>query len=253
MAIEQKYLELIHADIDGEISDVEKDELQAFIASSVEGRTLHEDLTALHTILGSVDKEEPPRHLRYVIMNAVKPMRAKPDFLDSLKLLFSAPALRYAMVFAAGVALTLSLVSSGQISERAFDDVTGLVGSVADPISATVESSVTLDETAIAGNVSLRRINAMLIVDFDLVAKGPIQIEADYPDESVWFNGFAQLESTGTTISTDVGRVTLRMEGKRRYAVYLHNRGERATTINLRFLADGMVIHQTSLEFEPAK
>ena len=256
MAIDEKYTDLIHAEIDGEISDAEKAELQTFLAGNAEARTLHEDLSALCSILESVESEEPPRHMRYVIMNAVKPLGTQPvktpsGFLGSLKGLFAAPALRYATVFAAGVALTLSLVNSGQISNRVFDDVTGLVGTVANPIDAKLENSVSVTETEVSGTVSLRSMGSMLILDFDLVAKDPIEIAADYTDKTIWFNGFAQLESSGTTISADTGRVTLQMEGKRRYAVYLHNAGGRETTVNLRFMAGGDVVHETSLNYEP--
>jgi hypothetical protein len=93
----------------------------------------------------------------------------------------------------------------------------------------------------------------MLILDFDLVAKSHIDIEANYTDRSIWFNGFAQLESEGTTISAETGRIRLGMNGKRRYAVYLHNQGGRETTVNLRFLADGEVVHEASLDYTPAR
>ena len=107
------------------------------------------------------------------------------------------------------------------------------------PVDATLASSVSVDELDVAGVVSLRSAGSLLILDFDLVAKDHIEVEADYSDPSLWFNGFAQLESEGTTISAETGRVRLGMNGKRRYAVYLHNRGGRETTVNLRFLADG--------------
>ena len=40
MTIEQKYIDLINADIDGEISDASKSELQAFLDENDEGRAL---------------------------------------------------------------------------------------------------------------------------------------------------------------------------------------------------------------------
>jgi len=256
MAIDEKYTDLINADIDGEIDDADKMQLHEFLTESVEGRTLYEELSALCSNLESVDDEEPPRHMRYVIMNAVKPMATQapstpPGLLGILKSLFAAPALRYATVFAAGAVLTLSLVNSGQISNRVFDDVTGLVGTVANPVDAKLENSVAVTESQISGTVSLRSTGSMLILDFDLAAKEPIEIAADYTDKTIWFNGFAQLESSGTTISADTGRVTLQMNGKRRYAVYLHNSGGRETTVNLRFMASGEVVHETSLNYEP--
>lgn len=253
MAIEQKYTDLINADIDGDISASEKAELQAFLDESAEGQALHDDLSSVCAALAAVQSEEPPPHVRHVIMNSVKPTHTPEKSPGFLQILFATPAVKYAVTFAAGVFLTLSIMDANQISDHAFDDVTGLVGTVSDPIDAAVASSVSVTKPDLAGTVSLRSAASMLILDFDLVAKSHIDVEAIYTDRSIWFNGFAQLESEGTTISAETGRVRLGMNGKRRYAVYLHNQGGRETTVNLRFLADGKVIHEASLDYTPAR
>lgn len=253
MAIDQKYTDLINADIDGEISDSDSAELQAYLAQSAEGRAIYEEVSLLCSTLDAVDIEDPPSHMKHVIMNSVKPARSEVKSPGFLSTLFATPALGYAATFAAGVLLTLSLMNAGQISTRAFDDVTGLVGSVADPIDAKTLDAVSVDETSVAGTVSLRSSGKILILDFDLVAAQPIEIEADYTDKTIWFNGFAQLESSGTTISTETGRVRLAMDGKRRYAVYLHNDSGRDTTVRLRFKADGEVVHEASFDYASAE
>lgn len=252
MAIEQKFSDLINADIDGETSDVEKIELQAFLDENTEGRALHDELASLCTTLDRVEHEEPPPYLRHIIMNSVPPARAPDESPGFLQILLATPALKYAATFAAGVFLTLSIVNSSQLSNQAFDDVTGLVGTVADPVHSDLASTIAVDEVDIAGTVSLRSVGSMLILDFDLVSKDHIDIEAAYTDRTIWFNGFGQLESEGTTVSAETGRVRLGMEGKRRYAVYLHNQSGRETTVSLRFIANGKVVHQTKLNYSPA-
>lgn len=253
MAIEQKYQDLINADIDGEISAEEKTELQAFLADSAEGRALHDELASLCASLDSVEEETPPVHLRHVIMNSIPQPPAPKSSPGFLHALFAAPAFRYSLSFAGGVFLALSIVNSSQVSNQAFDNVTGLVGTVADPVDAKLASSVAVDEPDVAGVVSLRSTGSLLILDFDLAAKKHIEVEADYSDPGIWFNGFAQLPSEGTTVSAETGRVRLGMAGKRRYAVYLHNQGGRDATVKLRFLAYGQVVHETSLDYTPGQ
>ena len=254
MAIDQKHIDLINADIDGEIGGAEKAELESYLEQNAEGRALQAELLAFCASLENLEAEDPPPHMRHVIMNSVAPERTtKPGVPGFLRTLIATPAVTYAVTFAAGVFLTLSLVNSSQISSRAFDDMTGLVGTVAEPIDAETAAVVAVDKSNIAGTVSLRSTGSILILDFDLVAVDPIQIEADYSDRTIWFNGFAQLESSGTTVSAESGHVTLGMEGKRRYAVYLQNEGDRKTTVNLRFKADGEVVHEASLEYVPAR
>jgi len=251
MAIEQKYIDLMNADIDGEIDQADKGHLDEFLAANDEACALRAELETLCGTIDSVEAVSPPPHIRHVIMNAVKPTPTKTESPGILDILFASPVLKYSATFAAGVLLTMSILSSDEISHRAFDDVTGLVGTISDPISGDIVNSISVDNAGVAGQVSLRRAGSMLILDFDLVTNGPVEIEADYRDRSIWFNGFAQLESSGTTISAKSGSVTLGMEGKRRYAVYLQNSGERDVTVNLRFLTGGEVLHEASLKFEP--
>ena len=97
--------------------------------------------------------------------------------------------------------------------------------------------------------MTLRSAGPLLIVDFDLSAKQPVEIVAGYSDKTIWFNGFAQLESTGTSIAAETGAVTVRMDGKRRYAVYLNNPGMRPATIDLRFMANDEMIREAQLSF----
>ena len=252
MAIEQKYTDLINADIDGEISDAEKVELQAFLDENPEGRSFYEECASLCMTLDATEQEEPPPYMRHIIMNSVPPARSAEESPGFLQVLLATPALKYAATFAAGVFLTLSIVNSSQISNKAFDDVTGLVGTVAEPVDATLASSVSISDSAVAGTVSLRTAGSLLILDFDLASMGPIEVQANYTDNTIWFNGFAQLESDDTTVSAETGQIRLGMEGKRRYAVYLQNQGNRETTIDLQFLADGEVVHQANLEYMPA-
>jgi hypothetical protein len=209
------------------------------------------ELATLCGSIESIEPESPPPHLRHVIMSSVKPTPQKAESPGILQILFESPVLKYSSTFAAGVLLSLSILTSDQISNEAFDNVTGLVGTISDPISANLINSIAVDNTEVAGQVSLRSSGTMLILDFDLVANSPVKIEADYADRTIWFNGFAQLESSGTSMSAKSGSVTLQMEGKRRYAVYLQNSGKRSVTFKLRFFAGGEVVHEASLKYDP--
>lgn len=255
MAIDEKYIDMINADIDGELSDANKVELDAFLADNAEARELHAELSAVCDSLDNVEAETPPPHLRHVIMSTTKP---KPESQDKssanfFETLFATPALKYAATFAAGVVLTLTIIDSSELSNTAFDDMTGMVGTVAEPLHGDLAGAISVNKAEVAGRVSLSATDSLLILDFDLMANEPIQIEAEYTDQTIWFNGFAQLESSGTAVSAETGRVTLGMNGKRRYAVYLHNSRGRGTTVNLRFKSGDQVVHEASIDYEPGQ
>ena len=251
MTIDERYLELINADIDGEIQPAEKAELEAFLAENAAGRALHEELQSLCSTLDAEKLLEPPTHLKHVVMNSLPKSASNAEAPGSWRSLFSIPALRYATVFATGVVMTILIVESGQIQQSAFNDVTGLVGTMSESgETAPGVASLTINKAEIAGTVTLRRADPILIIDFDVSTNGPIDIVASYEDKTVWFNGFAQLESTGTSISAESNQIRIQVDGKRRYAVFLHNSRSRNLSINLQFFANGERVHQAVLEYE---
>ena len=254
MAIDEKYTALINADIDGDIQPDEKAELDEFLAESEAGQALQEELRTLCSALDGEGLLDPPPHLRHVVMNSLPerssrsgPAAESPGFWYSL---FTVPALRYTATFAAGVILAVAIVDSGQVQQGAFNEVTGLVGTMSDAGDIAPVDSTVIHRAAVAGTITLRRADPILIIDFDLSTNGPIDIVATYDDKSVWFNGFAQLESTGTSISADGGQIRIQVDGKRRYVVYLHNSGSRKLIINLQFFSNGEAVHEAVLEYE---
>lgn len=250
MAIDPKIVELMNADIDGEISPADKDTLEAMMAESPEAQAMHAELSGLSSSLDELPDLDAPPYLIHTIMAKIPKSESQDRPGNFLRGLFAAPALRYAAMFAAGSVLTLSLVSSDQVSERAFTDVTGLVGTISSevPVGPGIQT-LQIDRTDVAGHITLRSNGPLLIVDFDLVSNGPIDIVASYADQSVWFNGFAQLESPGASISAESGRISMKINGKRRYALYLHNAGDRNVSINLRFISDGEVVYDTDIQY----
>lgn len=250
MAIDPNIVELINADIDGEISPADKDTLEAMMAESPEAQAMHAELSGLSSSLDDLPDLDAPPYLIHTIMAKIPKPESQDRRGDFLRGLFAAPALRYAAMFVAGSVLTLSLVSSDQVSERAFNDVTGLVGTISSevPVGPGIQT-LQIDRTDVAGHITVRSSGPLLIVDFDLVSNGPIDIVASYSDQSVWFNGFAQLESPGASISAESGRISMKINGKRRYALYLHNAGDRNVSIHLRFMSDGEVVYDTDIQY----
>lgn len=251
MAIDPKIVELINADVDGEISPEQQQELEAALAASPAAQAMHTELSAIGATLDELPDLDPPPHLKHAIMASVPSAQPEPQTRDNWLLsLFATPALRYAAMFVAGSLLTLSLVNSDQLSNNAFTDVTDLVGTISSGVPGGPGAHITrIDRPEVAGRVSLRNSGPLLIVDFDLVSAGPVDIVASYADQTIWFNGFAQLESPGASISAESGRVTMQIDGKRRYALFLHNAGDREIAINLQFRSGEDIVYDTKVTY----
>lgn len=257
MEMDPRYIELLNAEIDGEISADDRALLEAFLEDNADARRYRDEILETAQLLDSADMLEPAPGLVQAVMADIRiaaveekvPGRSIGEILGDL---FGIAPVRYALSFAAGVVLTFSIVSSDQATRSAFDDVTSLVGTMSDPAADGVLArqdvmQLTLNE--LAGSVSLNSSGSLMILDFDLASLQPVEIVAKFDNRDIWFNGFAQLESSGTSVAAGTGEVTVRMDGQRRYAVYLYNSSGMAANVDLSFYSAGALLHQGELSF----
>jgi len=254
MAIDEKYIELINAEIDGELDESGQSELRDYLAKNPEARTAHDDMAAFCRELDSVPSLEPPSDLRSDILAAIRPtarvIRPDPGFWRQV---VSMPMFRHAAAFAAGAFMTFALISSNRISDRAFDDVTGLVGTISDTDnSASALRSISLGRQDIAGTVSVHSAGSLTVVDFNLSTRNPLEIIAGFSTRDLWFRGFAQLENDDASVVADKGEVRMRMNGRNRYAIYLQQASRTPASIHLKFYSGGDLVHEADLDLAPA-
>lgn len=249
MAIEAKYVDLINSDLDGETSDAERAELAAYLEANPEALAMQAELAELCGTLDAVAPVEPPTHLKYAIMESLKkPPTRRPARVSGWRTIYAAPMLRHAAAFTAGSILTFALFSSNQLSDQAFDDVTGLVGTISETVpTGSGQGSINLTSNEIAGTVSVHNAGALKVIEFNLSAEGPVEIVASFSNLDLWFKGFAQLENDNASIVADEGVVRMRMQGRNRYAMYLQHASSMDAPVSFKFFAAGDLIHEAEL------
>ncbi len=179
---ENKYLELIHRDLDGELSAEESAALRNYLDGNAEARRLHEELKDLNSTLGRAEEFAPPSSLRTDIMNALPEGRYAPavaekkGFLTLLRrMLEPGRGNQMPLVFAFGLIVgavaTLTLyfgVFGGPtLSER---DVVGTVYEKDSLDGYQTLSTEHITWGAVNGIVQTRRRGANLIAEFSLQA-----------------------------------------------------------------------------------
>ena len=99
---EDRSIELIHGELDGELSAPEQEELAARMQSDPGLKSLMDDMRKLSGVLDRVPQADPPPGLRSRIMAAVRP-RKRRGILEALLPDWPAPVtLRYAGAAAFG-------------------------------------------------------------------------------------------------------------------------------------------------------
>ena len=236
--INEKYLELIQAEVDGELPDQDRAELSRFMLANPDAHAVRDELKCLCSTLEQVRPAEPPPELRASILAAVRVPAPAVGSRSPRSFLAQSGALRYAAAFAGG--LIVSAIAFQVASDRGSAlDVSDVAGTMVsqDPVSRSrpVDSvHVSLDQ--VSGTVSLFRSSSMRVVDFDLAAREPVEVVVVHDGQEARFSGFAQ--SGGAAAQ--------------RYALVLDGPGLEGAPIEIRFLTAGAVIHNESLKVPPS-
>ena len=228
--IDERYLEFIQADIDGELPDEHRAELSRFLLASPEARAVRDELKRVSAALDGVAPAEPPPELRASILSAVRPAARS----SSLRGFWpSRGTLRYAAVFAGGL-LVSSIAFQLGAGQHSAPDVSQVAGTMAsrngESASGPVDTiSVSLEQ--VRGSVSLFRSQTARVVEFDLVAKQPVEVVVAHDGQEARFSGLGKGEAGGA----------------QRYALVIDGAGQEGAPIELRFLASGTVVHRDVL------
>ncbi|MGI9263650.1 MAG: anti-sigma factor [Gammaproteobacteria bacterium] len=255
--IDERHLELIHAEIDGEISPSDKELLRQHMKSNPESRAVYEDLASISDLLTQAEIVEPPPQLRQEILRSIPIQRQASRRENRSYGLFGldwlSPAnFRLAGAFATGALVVMAAVSLESWTDTSSLQMSDLVGTMTrhEPLTgmaATDRISVDLDQ--LAGSVSLQRSNSFLVVDFDLQSTRAVEVVASFEGSDAQFSGIAKLQNGPTTVTVGDRRISLINEGKQQYAVLLDNAGDSAANIDLEFFVDGRLIHEDGLSY----
>jgi hypothetical protein len=167
-------LELIHAEIDGELEAHQRAELARALLTDPDARALREGLRRVCTALDGLEAVEPPPQLHSSILAAL-PASVRPA-LAQRAAWWSAPAggWRYAAV--AGLLVTGALLY--RVGMGRGPDANELAGTMSGSGARTpvVVDSVTVDFGQVNGQVSLQRSAAGLALDLQLNASAPVEV-----------------------------------------------------------------------------
>jgi hypothetical protein len=250
--IDEKYLELIHAEIDGEISASGRELLQQHLESNPDSQAFFEDMKKISDFFDEADTRQPPPQLRADILESIpKPRKDNSFRLFGLGWL-SPVNLRYTTAFATGALVVLAAVSLKSWTDRSPLDMSDLVGTMTRHESlagASTADRIALDLEQLTGSVSLQRSNSFLVIEFDLDSTQVVEVMASFEGSNIRFSGVAQLEDGPTTVTADGQSFSLLNDGEQKYAIFLNNPGDMQTEIELKFFADGKLIHESGLRY----
>ena len=228
--LEQRTLELINAEIDGELLPEERSELDAILASSGDARTMKAELQKLANVMDSMPQLAPPEDLAERILKEVRLPAGRPTF--SWAGLFSSlqPA-PVGLAFAAGLLVTVGVYEMSP-GHRSDVDPASIVGTmVLDPGAqlAGQADSLVISVPGVTGTVSLGAAGNLQVLSFDLESTDDAEIAISLSEAGLSFGGIARVAASGATAdgSYEVSGGTLRVvnQGRQAFSVFLLEAG----------------------------
>ncbi len=246
---DDRSIELIHAEIDGELCERDKEELHARLEADPALVALRDDLRKFSDAISRVDQAEPPAGLRARILAAVRPRKRRGLFASIVPSWPAPVMLRYAGAAVFGAAVAAVALQVGTMHSSGPADVRDLVGTIASyQTPASPQSIISIYDQGLKGEIETHRQDNLVVIDFNLTADQPVQIVADYGESGLTFGGFAQLAETAASLDGAAGRIAFHQGSEHRYAVFFNASGGTEGIVELRFLANDQLIRAETIE-----
>jgi hypothetical protein len=211
----ERGIELVHAEIDGELHGMEKAELGRLLLADPSLRVMRQELRGTCAAIDAVPLEEPPPGLHQSVMESLP--ASQPECADRdvhpVRRRLSGPTLRYAAAFAGGLLVSALAFQFGVRPELL--DPRELSGTIAAVTADPSRLELHLDE--VSGTVRLEGPAAAPVVVAELAASRPVQVIARLGGEQLRLEGFVAAQQGGrqglrAAFATRPGRHSVRVE-----------------------------------------
>lgn len=182
--IEDRHIELIHAELDGELTSEQRAELSRLLLANPEARSFRDELNRLFGALAQLEDAAPPRELHASVLNAIGPPAQ-----SVRRSWYTGPTFRYAAMFLGGLLASVVVFGPGE-RQAVGPDVSELVGTIGGHDAAGRGSPidrVALDLAQVSGAVNSYKLEGQLVVELDLNASEPIEVIARHTGQTVHF------------------------------------------------------------------
>ena len=247
----EKYLKLIHAELDGEATDRELDTLREHLASDPEAQRARAELAKLTSVLKQVEEVEIPGDLHSSILAALPALRPglKTVARKGSPWRLRIPFVRYGYALAADLLLnaTITKVAFRNLAPLEKPDVYGTMAALENTSHYVAVEQMKLTAPDLGGSVEVSRSGDNEMIIFDLNGKQAVEVEVRFDDSQAGLKGFSQQPNSIRSFEAKEGSISFRSEGKRRSTVILASEKHSYPLLNLSFYVKNKLVQQSTL------
>jgi hypothetical protein len=234
--LDDRCLELLNGEIDGDLSAADRAELSRRLLESSDVRTARDALRLACAELDRVPRVDPPADLRERILAAVNVPATDRIGAASGRHRWSGPGWRYAAVFAGGVLISLVAMEAGRgIPGTGVEQAAGTMAAA--PASAVASAAaIPVDLPQVRGTVRVSATNEGLLVRLDLAAQQTASVGPSTPVEMTVTRGVQEVRLSGLGATQAAGGSA--------FSVALPGPVSAGETVRVRFLVSGELVQE---------
>ncbi len=243
--IEERYITLIHREVDGLNSAEESSDLRSYLSHDAGASDFYRDILKLSNMLRAVPLAEPPLNLKKRILNSIAVHRpsGRQNLVSAMATQF-AQSLRihrsYAFVFASGLAIGIigfSLLDGGSPpNER--ESISQLSGTMKRPgpfPALTVYDQGELSTADVQGEVTLRGSRDLLLVELQVKGPRDVDVALDFAENDVGFSSFSQQNPEPDNLRMEPNSLRVGNAGGNQYTLIFSRKSQHAVPIKVSF------------------
>jgi hypothetical protein len=247
--INEKYIELMHKEIDEVITPDEKIKLYNFLAENKSAKDFYDELILTAGYLDKIPDSNPSENLKKQIINSINFNRYLPkvkskkswNFLLGFKF-------RYAYTFAAGlfagiVIYFLFSLNSNSINTK---DISGTMG-VTDNIKIVEE--IPLNFSDISGKIELKERGNNFWCEIKTVSKQKIDLLISYPNQ-IKFENLNPESVSNIELSKSKNHIKITNSGFQQYSLKFSQNSPTLSAIHIQIIQTGNTVYEHELSLK---
>lgn len=241
--IDEKYIDLIHKEIDGIIRPDEQRMLKAYLNENPEAQTLYRELQQTVQMLNKVEEIEPSVNLKERIMNSIdsnkgearRPQKASVSFMSRW---FVKPVYAFALGMIAGL-LIYGLVVENMIQKKS-PDTNGLYGTIGinEKMSGKKAQKVSVLLPEIKGTISMRQAENAVRLEANLTTPYECDIILEYDPSQIRFDGMP-MQGRYAVLENSDQFVRIKSSGQIQYNIYFTRLSQNPAPVNVKLFVSG--------------
>ncbi|MEJ2634789.1 MAG: hypothetical protein P8184_05800, partial [Calditrichia bacterium] len=207
--IEDRYIELMHQEIDGELSEKDCQRLRKYLQSNPDAQSFYQDLRRASILLSEIPEFEPSPNLKKHIMNSVdfKKIPSQKQFSISfsrLRRFFTSPNPKLAYAFVVGIVIGFLLTSIflGDFIQGNKIDISELYGTIGlkELENFSTLKSTPIDVSDIHGYIDVKQYRKIIVFKLALKSPRPFDAHLNYDPDFMKFTSFKPLSPSTVTL-----------------------------------------------------